>query len=77
LQRSNPEESQAYLLYRGRGVTQMQVNPRFLTRSQIRQVFVEDKLFATLDPTIRRWLPAFRRFALLADTVGFIRNTPA
>ncbi len=38
--------------------------------------FVEDLLFATLDPTIRRVsLPEGRDF-LLADTVGFIRNLP-
>jgi GTP-binding protein HflX len=40
------------------------------------EVFVEDKLFATLDPTIRRrYLPS-GKFILLADTVGFIRKLP-
>lgn len=39
-------------------------------------VFVEDALFATLDPTIRRVRLRNRREALLADTVGFIRNLP-
>ena len=40
------------------------------------QVFVEDKLFATLDPTIRRsYLPS-GDFMLLADTVGFIKKLP-
>lgn len=39
-------------------------------------VFVQDKLFATLDPTIRRArLPAGETI-LLSDTVGFIRNLP-
>jgi len=39
-------------------------------------VFVEDKLFATLDPTIRAAeLPSGRRI-LLTDTVGFIRKLP-
>jgi len=39
-------------------------------------VFVEDLLFATLDPTIRRVeMPDGRAFLLL-DTVGFIRNLP-
>jgi GTP-binding protein HflX len=39
-------------------------------------VFVEDLLFATLDPTIRRVeMPDGRAF-LLVDTVGFIRNLP-
>jgi GTP-binding protein HflX len=39
-------------------------------------VLVEDKLFATLDPTIRMLtLPSGRKL-LLADTVGFIRKLP-
>jgi len=39
-------------------------------------VLVEDKLFATLDPTTRRIrLPDHRRI-LLTDTVGFIRKLP-
>lgn len=39
-------------------------------------VLVQDKLFATLDPTTRRLeLPAGRE-ALLTDTVGFIRKLP-
>lgn len=39
-------------------------------------VFVEDKLFATLDPTTRDvTLPAGTR-VLVSDTVGFIRNLP-
>ncbi len=40
------------------------------------QVFVEDKLFATLDPTIRRCYLPSGGFMLLADTVGFIRKLP-
>ncbi len=40
-------------------------------------VLVEDKLFATLDPTTRRIaLPGGRR-AVLTDTVGFIQKLPA
>lgn len=39
-------------------------------------VFVEDKLFATLDPTVRRLKLPSGRQALLADTVGFIRKLP-
>jgi GTP-binding protein HflX len=40
------------------------------------EVFVEDKLFATLDPTTRRiYLPDGREF-LLTDTVGFIQKLP-
>lgn len=39
-------------------------------------VFAEDKLFATLDPTIRRLFLPDRRNALLIDTVGFIRKLP-
>ena len=40
------------------------------------QVFVEDKLFATLDPTIRRLRLPSGRDVLLADTVGFINRLP-
>ena len=44
-----------------------------LTRSQ---VFVENRLFATLDATTRRMVSPERRTALLTDTVGFIRKLP-
>lgn len=44
-----------------------------LTRAEVR---VSEKLFATLDPTVRAVeLPSGRR-ALLSDTVGFIRDLP-
>ena len=39
-------------------------------------VFVEDKLFATLDATTRRFEPEPGMTALLVDTVGFIRRLP-
>jgi len=39
-------------------------------------VFVEDKLFSTLDPTTRRLSLPEGRVALLSDTVGFIRKLP-
>lgn len=39
-------------------------------------VFVEDKLFATLDPTVRRLRLPSSRVILLTDTVGFIRKLP-
>jgi GTP-binding protein HflX len=39
-------------------------------------VFVEDKLFATLDTVVRRGAVATGRHALFADTVGFIRELP-
>lgn len=39
-------------------------------------IFVEDKLFATLDPTIRKVTLPNRRQILLVDTVGFITNLP-
>ena len=39
-------------------------------------VFVEDKLFATLDPTTRRLTLPNKRVILLTDTVGFIRKLP-
>ena len=41
------------------------------------EVLVEDRLFATLDTTTRKWeLPEFGRDVLLSDTVGFIRKLP-
>lgn len=39
-------------------------------------VLAEDKLFATLDPTVRRVRFPRDRDVLLLDTVGFIRNLP-
>lgn len=39
-------------------------------------VLVEDKLFATLDPTTRRLVLPNREEVLLTDTVGFIRRLP-
>ncbi|NTV90149.1 MAG: GTPase HflX, partial [Clostridiales bacterium] len=39
-------------------------------------VFAEDKLFATLDPTARRLVLPEGRQVLLVDTVGFIRKLP-
>ncbi|MBI2866421.1 MAG: GTPase HflX [Chloroflexi bacterium] len=44
-----------------------------LTRSE---VFVEDKLFATLDPTTRRLRLPNGQTILLTDTVGFIHKLP-
>ncbi len=44
-----------------------------LTRSN---VLVEDKLFATLDPTSRRLRLPSGREVILTDTVGFIRELP-
>lgn len=39
-------------------------------------VLVEDKLFATLDPTVRRLKLPSGREILLSDTVGFVRKLP-
>jgi len=39
-------------------------------------VFVEDKLFATLDPTTRRLTLPDKSVVLLTDTVGFIQKLP-
>jgi GTP-binding protein HflX len=39
-------------------------------------VLVEDALFATLDPTVRRAETADGRIYTLADTVGFVRHLP-
>jgi GTP-binding protein HflX len=44
-----------------------------LTRSE---VFAEDKLFATLDPTTRRLRLPREKEIIIADTVGFIRDLP-
>jgi GTPase len=38
-------------------------------------VLVEDALFATLDPTVRRTLTRRARLTL-SDTVGFVRHLP-
>ncbi len=40
------------------------------------EVLVEDKLFATLDPTVRRVKLPSGREILMSDTVGFIRKLP-
>ncbi|EMT38608.1 GTP-binding protein HflX [Thermoanaerobacter thermohydrosulfuricus] len=40
------------------------------------EVYVEDKLFATLDPTARRLVLSSGREVILIDTVGFIRKLP-
>jgi GTP-binding protein HflX len=37
---------------------------------------VEDRLFATLDPTVRKLALPGKRQAVLADTVGFVRRLP-
>jgi len=39
-------------------------------------VLVEDKLFATLDTTVRQWKVDKYHTVLLSDTVGFIRKLP-
>ena len=39
-------------------------------------VFVEDRLFATLDTRTRKWAPARGVEVLLSDTVGFIKSLP-
>jgi GTP-binding protein HflX len=39
-------------------------------------VFVEDRLFATLDTRTRRWTPAKGVDVLLSDTVGFVKSLP-
>lgn len=40
------------------------------------QAYAADQLFATLDPTVRRLDLPDARHALLADTVGFVRDLP-
>lgn len=39
-------------------------------------VYADDRLFATLDPTVRLFTLPSRRQVVLSDTVGFIRNLP-
>ena len=39
-------------------------------------VYVEDKLFATLDTKTKKWEPAPSVPVLLSDTVGFVRDIP-
>jgi GTP-binding protein HflX len=39
-------------------------------------VYVEDQLFATLDPTVRRLDLPDGEYVVLADTVGFVRDLP-
>lgn len=39
-------------------------------------VYVADQLFATLDPTLRRWSLDEATDVVLADTVGFVANLP-
>lgn len=40
------------------------------------EVFVEDQMFATLDPTSRRLRLPYEREVVINDTVGFIRDLP-
>jgi len=47
---------------------------RALTKSD---VLIEDKMFATLDPTSRRLRFPREREVIITDTVGFIRDLPA
>ena len=49
---------------------------RCSTRSPQGDVLVEDKLFATLDPTSRRLRFPREREIIITDTVGFIRDLP-
>lgn len=39
-------------------------------------LYTEDKLFATLDPSVRRWKIDGERLVLFSDTVGFIDRLP-
>ncbi len=45
-------------------------------RLALSDVYVQDQLFATLDPTLRKMKLPNRKYAVLADTVGFIRHLP-
>jgi len=39
-------------------------------------VFVEDRLFATLDTRTRKWTPARGADVLVSDTIGFVKKLP-
>jgi len=39
-------------------------------------VFVEDRLFATLDTRTRKWMPSRGVEVLISDTVGFVKSLP-
>jgi len=39
-------------------------------------VFVEDRLFATLDTRTRKWAPSRGAEVLISDTVGFVKSLP-
>lgn len=42
-----------------------------------KEVYTEDKLFATLDPLLRSvYIPHLKKEAIFSDTVGFIRKLP-
>ncbi len=45
-------------------------------KADTHQVYADDKLFATLDPTTRRIRLPSGRVILFSDTVGFIQNLP-
>jgi GTP-binding protein HflX len=47
-----------------------------LNRLTTADVLVEDRLFSTLDSTVRRCTLPDGRFVLLSDTVGFVRRLP-
>lgn len=47
-----------------------------LNRLTDAEVLAEDKLFATLDPTTRRYVLPDNRVVLVSDTVGFINKIP-
>ncbi len=51
-------------------------SPRCSTASRAPGVLVENQLFATLDPTVRRAETDDGRLYTLADTVGFVRALP-
>jgi GTP-binding protein HflX len=40
------------------------------------ETYIADKLFATLDTTVRTLVPEPRQRVLVSDTIGFIRNLP-
>ena len=56
--------------------TRTRASPRSCARLTASEVYVEDKLFATLDTTVRALQPEAKPRILVSDTVGFIKKLP-
>ena len=68
-----PREAEPEIAFLGRSNVGKSTLLNALTKSR---VYVEDKLFATLDPTSRRLRFPRERDVIITDTVGFLRDLP-